>query len=301
MIFSEKFDLIFPAFIEAQKHFRTAEKNKANPFFKSKYADLASYIEASSEGLSNFGLAIMQDQAVAYHQAPNPAYRENWAPVTDKDKEGRQPSPNIYIAEISVNTILLHTSGQWVKPESLMIITSEADAQGIGKSITYGRRYQLASLLGMASEENDGNTKAQETVSDDVKKDYRKLRSKLNQALLSCTTIEDIETNIDIFVDNLGVSMYTLTGIRTGETFNSLANEHLERVKNLATQSKKPQPEPDFNALNEYFKSYASKCDSIEKFSYLQVYYLENPVIQTAENEELLNELGKNFGGEDYV
>ena len=52
-----------------------------------------------------------------------------------------------------LETILLHTSGQWLSSSLPLIAT--ADPQQLGSCITYMRRYALASLVGIVADEDD--------------------------------------------------------------------------------------------------------------------------------------------------
>lgn len=56
---------------------------------------------------------------------------------------------------VSVTTILLHKSGEWVR-DTLSMPTGNNGAQGVGSAISYGKRYALTSLLGLATEDDDG-------------------------------------------------------------------------------------------------------------------------------------------------
>ena len=67
----------------AQAEIAGAHKNAANPFFKSKYSDLASCWSAVREPLTKHALSVVQ-------------------------------SPSADGAKVSVETMLLHASGQWV-------------------------------------------------------------------------------------------------------------------------------------------------------------------------------------------
>ena len=102
-----------------------AQKKSTNPFFKSSYADLHTCIEASFPHLTKHGLSVIQ---------------------------GNDGKPG----EFYVTTMLLHESGQWVRSKLKMPIT-KADAQGIGSTITYGRRYGLSAICGIAQYDDDGN------------------------------------------------------------------------------------------------------------------------------------------------
>ena len=57
---------------------------------------------------------------------------------------------------ITVHTRILHKSGHsWVSPPLTM--TSDGTPQGIGGALTYARRYQLATMVGLAGAEDDDN------------------------------------------------------------------------------------------------------------------------------------------------
>jgi hypothetical protein len=58
---------------------------------------------------------------------------------------------------VIVETILTHTSGQWIQSE-LALPLLKADPQGVGSAITYGRRYGLAAIIGIVADvDDDGN------------------------------------------------------------------------------------------------------------------------------------------------
>lgn len=128
MIHSEKIDELGAALAKAQGQIEGAKKDSANPFFKSKYADLASVWDACRKHLSENGLSVTQC----------PEEAENG---------------------ISIETMLLHSSGQWIKSRYTMPV-SKIDAQAVGSAITYARRYALASIVGVAPEDDDGNAAA---------------------------------------------------------------------------------------------------------------------------------------------
>lgn len=113
----------------AQGQMGGAVKGKENPFFKSVYADLSSVVEAIREPLSSNGLSFVQ----VTHQS-------------DKN-------------EVVVETVLMHESGEWLSG-TIAIPVSKADAQGYGSAITYAKRYGLQGLLGVPSEDDDGNAAA---------------------------------------------------------------------------------------------------------------------------------------------
>lgn len=138
---SENINELAAALAKAQGQIEGAKKDSANPFFKSTYADLASVWDACRKQLSDNGLSIIQC----------PEEAENG---------------------IAIETMLLHSSGQW-KSGRYVIPVAKNDAQAMGSAITYGRRYALAAMVGIAPEDDDGNaaTKAKPVKSEQTKKE----------------------------------------------------------------------------------------------------------------------------------
>lgn len=111
------------ALIEAKKKFKTLEKKKFNPHFKSKYADLAAVHDAVDDALSENGLTVMQ-------------------PLCFDEKYGHV-----------IRTELLHVSGE--SKVSMYPLPGGVKSQDLASAITYGRRYSLSSLLGIAADDED--------------------------------------------------------------------------------------------------------------------------------------------------
>lgn len=116
---------IAAALAKAQGEMTGAAKDKTNPHFKSAYADLASVWDACRAALSKNGLSVVQ-------------------PVS---ADGNR---------VTVTTLLAHSSGEWISGE-LTMTAAQNTPQGIGSCITYARRYALASMVGVAPEDDDGN------------------------------------------------------------------------------------------------------------------------------------------------
>ena len=102
-----------------------AKKSKKNPFFKSSYANLEEVINCAKDGLSDNGLSVSQ------------------FPLSHDGKAG-------------VETMLMHSSGEWIS-QVLLLACTKQDPQAMGSAITYARRYAYQSILGIPSEDDDGN------------------------------------------------------------------------------------------------------------------------------------------------
>jgi len=124
---SESIANLATALAMAQMNIKGAIKDSNNPFFKSKYADLSSVVEAIRPAFGQCGLSYIQR-------------------VEPSDRD-----------EVRVETILLHASGEWLSCGVLNLPVSKVDAQGYGSALTYARRYSLAAACGVAPEDDDGN------------------------------------------------------------------------------------------------------------------------------------------------
>lgn len=125
---SEQINELVTALSKAQGEITPALKDSANPFFKSKYADLSSVWNACRDPLSRHGLAIVQ---------------------TMDSREG----------QLYLTTTLAHSSGQWIK-SFMPIILEKNTPQALGSAITYMRRYALSAIVGMTSEDDDDGNEA---------------------------------------------------------------------------------------------------------------------------------------------
>lgn len=151
MMTSHEIDKLGEALAAAQGEIDSAKKSAANPYFKSKYADLAEVWYAIREALSKNGLAVAQTPFAEYG---NFVTRK----VKVEKKDGSYDIREITEREafVTVKTRLIHASGQWIEDE-LEILPAKSDPQGIGSAITYARRYALAAIVGVAQDDDDGN------------------------------------------------------------------------------------------------------------------------------------------------
>lgn len=117
---------IAAALVKAQRSFGPALKDKTNPAFRSKYADLGACIEAVQDALNANGIALLQQ--------------------TREDATG-----------VTVETIFLHESGEAWASGPLHVPAAKQDPQGYGSALTYARRYSLMAACGIAPEDDDGN------------------------------------------------------------------------------------------------------------------------------------------------
>ena len=142
---TENINELIQALSKAQGSIQSAKKDKTNPFFKSKYADLCSVWDACRQALSDNSLAVVQTTQ----------------PIED--------------GTLMLVTTLGHSSGQWMR--SFMPIITEknkTDPQALGKAITYMKRYSLSAMVGVAPDDDDDG----ESTMGDRKGSYKKANIK---------------------------------------------------------------------------------------------------------------------------
>jgi len=123
----EQVTKLFAALAKAKRAFGPVLKGKDNPFYGSKYADLADYIAATREGLADNGLCIIQ------------------------------PVGRTSVDFWEVRTLLIHEAGAYL--ETVALLPPAGDMQKNGSAQTYCKRYCFSGMLGEASaaEDDDGN------------------------------------------------------------------------------------------------------------------------------------------------
>jgi ERF superfamily len=127
---------LYTALSKAQGEFGLADKDKGNPFFKSKYSTFQSIVEATRPALVKYGLSVSQ--------------------VLQAKDDGQ------YLV-----TILGHSSGGQLE-SSTKLLPQKPDVQALGAYITYIKRYQYAAITGVVTSEDDddGNRDANHRVPD---------------------------------------------------------------------------------------------------------------------------------------
>ena len=119
---SESIKELATALSAFQGEIKNVVKEGKNPFFKSRYATLDGIWDEVRPILAKHGLAFSQ------------------FPTGDNELESH----------------VLHSSGEWVSATTKMY-PKDNTPQSHGSAITYTRRYAMCSILGVATEDDDGN------------------------------------------------------------------------------------------------------------------------------------------------
>lgn len=112
------------AMAKAQLEMKPAVKDSENPHFKSRFASLASCLEAIRP-MHVHGIGVFQ------------------------------PTSNHGVDGVCVSTLLIHSSGEWIRGDFYMP-AAKRDPQGFGSALSYARRYCLQSTVGLATDDDDG-------------------------------------------------------------------------------------------------------------------------------------------------
>lgn len=112
------------ALSKAQAEMGAAHKDASNPFYKSRYADLESVIDAVKPALAKYGLSVVQ--------------------MTDEAEPG----------SVCVETQIMHSSGEWLRGK-FTLQAKDNSPQALGSVFSYGKRYALQAALMVPSTDDD--------------------------------------------------------------------------------------------------------------------------------------------------
>jgi hypothetical protein len=191
---SESLKELGGAMCKAQASIKGALKDSSNPFFKSKYADLSSVVEAIRTPLSDNGLSYIQ----VSHDAKDAA---------------------------CIETVILHSSGEWFSCGPVSVPVSKADAQGFGSAMTYARRYSLSAAFGVAPEDDDGNEAA---------KSPPKIAQNIDQEVALATLSTEAIAELRREAKGIEGDFYTLSVKAAVERYNSFkASANHDEIEGL--------------------------------------------------------------------
>lgn len=120
---------LYAALAKAQSAMDNVVKDSTNPHFRSRFASLAALRDVVIPALAAEGIAVVQ--------------------MPGNDDKGR----------VTIRTVLLHESGvlDCGTVATTATVRGGNEAQALGSSVSYLRRYSLAAICGVAQEDDDGN------------------------------------------------------------------------------------------------------------------------------------------------
>lgn len=152
------------ALCKAQAVMKSAKFNRQNPHFKNKYADLTSILEAVRKPLTDQGISFTQTTQINDHGL------------------------------VLLTTLRHETSGETIQSEYPLPLGGKP--QEIGSALTYARRYSLAAIVCISSDEDDDAELAQKAETGEVITDQ--------QAAIIQQAILDTKANAAVFLQYIG-------------------------------------------------------------------------------------------------
>lgn len=166
---------IAEALSKAQAKITGAVADSANPFFKSKYADLSSVMTAIRIPFAENGLSYTQ---------------------------GCRLDGNSWV----LSTTLLHSSGETLSFDYPVICAKQNDPQAFGAAVTYARRFSLSAIAGVSQVDDDGNTAAKTPAAPTVSEAPAKITEQQRKRLFAvCREAGWTENDLKAHVTTLGL------------------------------------------------------------------------------------------------
>ena len=122
---SDSIGQLAAALAKAQAAMEHAIKDSRNPHFGQQYAGLTANWDACREPLAANEIAVIQSAS--------------------------RPEAGL----VGMTTLLIHSSGEWIESDLLVVQAKDAGPQAVGSCNTYLRRYQLAGMVGIAPVDDD--------------------------------------------------------------------------------------------------------------------------------------------------
>lgn len=124
---SDSISELAKAFSKTQQEMKQPLKDASNPYFGSTYVPLENIAQSITDVAAKNGLSYSQE-------------------------------PTVVDGVVSVATLIMHSSGEWIEYEPLRLKPDKNNIQGCGSAITYAKRYALSAIFGVTSDkDDDGN------------------------------------------------------------------------------------------------------------------------------------------------
>lgn len=203
---SEQLNELFTALAKAQSEFRVAGNRSDNPYFKSKYADLAEVVSASRPALTKYGLSVMQRQ--------------------EPDQDGAN----------YLYTLLCHSSGQYICSK-MRLLPVKNDIQSLGSALTYSKRYAYAALVGVVSADEDDDGERAMSDSREIAQKGTSINTKYNPKEQSRDTItreqlDELEYELAEYPD---IAEQVLDGLHIMTLADMPKNKFLASINRIRT------------------------------------------------------------------
>ena len=124
---------LYSAIVKMQSETKDILADAKNPFHKNNYATLSAHLSALKPIFAKHGLAVIQ--------MPCSGGETLWG--------------NDRVGGVGIKTIIAHTNGTSIESSIFVPVDTKTTGQQAGALLTYLRRYALASVAGVATEDDD--------------------------------------------------------------------------------------------------------------------------------------------------
>ncbi|WP_050632222.1 ERF family protein [Bacillus andreraoultii] len=210
---------LYKSLVKAINELQNPSNSADNPYFNSKYVPLANIIDIAKPVLGKYNLAVMQVPFVMYEAVGNP----------NSMKER---------AIVKIMTTILHENGESLEFPPILLKAGGDTPHAIGSAITYGRRYSLTSILGIAGKEDDddGNNASNGQIErQQTSQQLGQQNQQMAKSNMDIITIEAIAKSIKESKSGKGTPFCELTLENNGKTINAIAKDGIafEQAKAL--------------------------------------------------------------------
>lgn len=190
---SDSISELAKAFSKTQQELKQPLKDAANPFFKSTYVPLENVTESITETATKNGLAFSQE-------------------------------PSFDDGMVTVTTLVMHSSGEWIEYAPLKMKPVKNDPQAFGSAITYAKRYALSAIFGITSDKDDDGNEATQPQ----KPQHQQRTTKQSKQYIPADKAKQYEEDIQALIN--------VTGKNDGSIMGALLNHvGATMIKNITT------------------------------------------------------------------
>lgn len=192
---SESISELAKAFAKTQQDLKQPLKDAENPFFKSTYVPLENVAESITETATKNGLSFSQE-------------------------------PSFDDGMVTVTTLVMHNSGEWIEYAPLKLKPVKNDPQAYGSAITYAKRYALSAIFGITSDKDDDGNEA--THPQKPQRQQRATKQAQVKQYISAEKAKQYEDDVQALID--------ATGQNDGSIMGALLNHvGATMIKNITT------------------------------------------------------------------
>lgn len=176
---SDSISELAKAFAKTQQELKQPLKDAENPYFRSTYVPLENVAESITEAATKNGLSFSQE-------------------------------PSFDDGMVTVTTLIMHNSGEWIEYAPLKLKPVKNDPQAYGSAITYAKRYALSAIFGITSDkDDDGNEAAQAQKPQRQQKTARTAQTK---QYISAEKVKQYENDVQALIKATGKNDGSIMG-----------------------------------------------------------------------------------------